>query len=338
MRGNRAGGKSNPNRLIHAIKEYFRRNIGIIGGLLVMMAFVSLFSEHFLRGSNLLNILRQISTNLFLALGMTFVILIGGIDLSVGSLVAFSGVFAAYSLANWSWPLWLAFLAPVLLCTLVGAFNGTIITSTGIAPFVVTLSTQSIFRGFAMLLAGGAPIRITNQTFIRIGSSFLGPVAYPVFYSIFALFVCFVLLNHTKFGRYVYAIGGNKTAARYAGIHTPMTEISVYAISSFLAGFAGVILAGRMTAGVPATGDGYELDAIAAVVLGGASFTGGVGTVGGTFIGAIIIGVLNNGLNMLNVAAFWQYVAKGTVILLAVLLDVIRLKRKEKSAIKKKVE
>ena len=195
---------------------------------------------------------------------------------------------------------------------------------------VVTLSVQQIFRGFAMLLANGAPIRIRDQGFINIGTTYIGPVAFPVIYMIIIMALCYVVLNKTQFGRHIYALGGNKTAARFAGIRTQRIEVMVYALSGFLAGIAGIVLAARMTAGVPATGDGYECDAIAAVVLGGASFTGGIGTIGGTLIGAIIIGVLNNGLNMLNVASFWQYVAKGVVILLAVMVDVLRKQSKDK--------
>lgn len=321
------------NIFVRTFTDYFRRNIGILIGLVAIMTIVTFMSENFLTGSNLLNIMRQISTNVFIAFGMTFVILIGGIDLSVGPLIAFSGVFSAFTLSFWGWPLWLALLVPVLLCTMVGVINGVITTTTGIAPFVVTLSTQTIFRGFAMLLANGAPIRITDETFIKFGTGYIGPVAYPIIYTIIVMFACYMLLNKTKFGRHVYALGGNRMAARFAGINTLKIEVSVYALSSFLAGFAGIVLAGRMTAGVPASGEGYELDAIAAVVLGGASFTGGVGTISGTLIGAIIIGVLNNGLNMLNVASFWQYVAKGVVILLAVMADVMRKKSKERSSV-----
>ena len=276
------------------------------------------------------NILRQISTNALLAFGMTFVILIGGIDLSVGPLLAFSGVFAAYVMGNLGWPIWAAIAGSIILCSMVGMLNGVIVTKTGIAPFVVTLSVQQIFRGFAMLLANGAPIRIRDQGFINIGTTYIGPVAFPVIYMIIIMALCYVVLNKTQFGRHIYALGGNKTAARFAGIRTQRIEVMVYALSGFLAGIAGIVLAARMTAGVPATGDGYECDAIAAVVLGGASFTGGIGTIGGTLIGAIIIGVLNNGLNMLNVASFWQYVAKGVVILLAVMVDVLRKQSKDK--------
>lgn len=309
---------------------WFKQNIGILIGLAALMAIVSLFSESFFTASNMCNILRQISTNALLAFGMTFVILIGGIDLSVGPLLAFSGVFAAYVMGNLGWPIWAAIAGSIILCSMVGMLNGVIVTKTGIAPFVVTLSVQQIFRGFAMLLANGAPIRIRDQGFINIGTTYIGPVAFPVIYMIIIMALCYVVLNKTQFGRHIYALGGNKTAARFAGIRTQRIEVMVYALSGFLAGIAGIVLAARMTAGVPATGDGYECDAIAAVVLGGASFTGGIGTIGGTLIGAIIIGVLNNGLNMLNVASFWQYVAKGVVILLAVMVDVLRKQSKDK--------
>ena len=309
---------------------WFKQNIGILIGLAALMAIVSLFSESFFTASNMWNILRQISTNALLAFGMTFVILIGGIDLSVGPLLAFSGVFAAYVMGNLGWPIWAAIAGSIILCSMVGMLNGVIVTKTGIAPFVVTLSVQQIFRGFAMLLANGAPIRIRDQGFINIGTTYIGPVAFPVIYMIIIMALCYVVLNKTQFGRHIYALGGNKTAARFAGIRTQRIEVMVYALSGFLAGIAGIVLAARMTAGVPATGDGSECDAIAAVVLGGASFTGGIGTIGGTLIGAIIIGVLNNGLNMLNVASFWQYVAKGVVILLAVMVDVLRKQSKDK--------
>lgn len=306
------------------VKDYMKRNIGIIVGLLVIMGITSTLSDNFLTGSNLLNVLRQISTNAFLAFGMTFVILIGGIDLSVGPVVAFSGVFAAYAMANWEWSAVMAILVSMILCVLIGVFNGTIVTTTGIAPFVVTLSTQTIIRGAAMLLGNGCPIRVTNEQFCVIGTAYWGPIAYQVFYMFIIMLICYILLNKTKFGRHIYALGGNRMAAKFAGIRTARIELLVYILSAALAGLAGIVLSARLSAGVPATGEGYECDAIAAVVLGGASFSGGVGTIGGTFIGAIIIGVLNNGLNMLNVASFWQYVAKGIVILAAVLLDYIR--------------
>lgn len=230
---------------------WFKQNIGILIGLAALMAIVSLFSESFFTASNMWNILRQISTNALLAFGMTFVILIGGIDLSVGPLLAFSGVFAAYVMGNLGWPIWAAIAGSIILCSMVGMLNGVIVTKTGIAPFVVTLSVQQIFRGFAMLLANGAPIRIRDQGFINIGTTYIGPVAFPVIYMIIIMALCYVVLNKTQFGRHIYALGGNKTAARFAGIRTQRIEVMVYALSGFLAGIAGIVLAARMTAAFP---------------------------------------------------------------------------------------
>lgn len=302
-----------------------------IGVILIFLCLAfSLYEPAFRSGNNISNIFTQISINTVISVGMTFVILLGGIDLSVGSVLAFASVFTAYSLSSWGWPLWLAVGAALVISALVGLFNGAITTLTGIAPFVVTLSTQTVFKGVAMLIADGRPIRVTNQTLIEIGTGYLGPVALPIIYAAVIMLICYLLLNRTKFGRNVYALGGNRMAARFAGIRIARVEILVYVISGFLSGIAGVVLAGRLSAGSPNTGTGYELDAIAAVVLGGASFTGGVGTVGGTLVGAIVIGIINNGLNMLNVASFWQYVVKGIVILLAVLIDVMRKRNSER--------
>lgn len=317
-------------RFITPVTDYFKRNIGILIGLVVMMVICGFLSENFFTASNLLNVFRQISTNCFIAFGMTFVILSGGIDISVGSVLAFSGTFAAYSMANWGWPAFLAAAVSLLFCIFFGFFNGIVISKTGIAPFVVTLSTQTIIKGIANLIGNGCPIRINNSAFCEIGTGYIGAVSYAIIYVLIVMLVCFLVLNKTKFGRKVYAFGGNKTAAKYAGIRIERVEVAVYVISAFLSGLAGVILAARLSAGTPTTGEGYECDAIAAVVLGGTSFSGGVGTIGGTLIGAFVIGVINNGLNMLNVSAFWQYVVKGAVILAAVMIDVIRKRNGER--------
>lgn len=306
------------------VAGYFKRNVMIIAGLLLMMLIVTLFSDRFLTSANILNVLRQIVTNCFIAFGMTYCILIGGIDLSVGPMFAFSGVIAAYMITYWNMPIGMAVLVTLIVCAFIGLFNGVVVTFTGIAPFIVTLSVQQVFRGFALLIAGGEPIRVDNDAFSNIGSGYLGPIAYPIIYCAIAFVICWILLNRTKFGRHIYAVGGNRTAARYAGIRVWKVEMLVYVLSALLAGMSGVIFGCRMSAGVPASGEGYECDAIAAVVLGGTSFNGGVGTLGGTIIGCLVIGVINNGLNMLNVASFWQYVAKGVVILLAVFLDIMR--------------
>ncbi|MDY3250145.1 MAG: ABC transporter permease [Candidatus Choladocola sp.] len=317
-------------RIWMPVRDYLKRNIGILIGLAVMMMICTFMSENFLTVSNLLNVFRQISTNCFIAFGMTFVILSGGIDISVGSVLAFSGTFAAYSMANWNWSMYAAIIVSLAICIFYGFFNGVVISMTGIAPFVVTLSTQTIIRGIANLIGNGCPIRINNPAFCKIGTGYIGNVSYAIIYVLIVMLICFLALNKTKFGRKVYAFGGNKTAAKYAGIRIERIEVAVYVISSFLSGLAGIILAARLSAGTPTTGEGYECDAIAAVVLGGTSFSGGVGTIGGTLIGAFVIGIINNGLNMLNVSAFWQYVVKGAVILAAVMIDVIRKKNGER--------
>lgn len=322
--------EENKNRVLLPVTDYFKRNIGILIGLAVMMMICTFMSEKFLTTSNLLNVFRQISTNCFIAFGMTFVILSGGIDISVGSVLAFSGTFAAYSMANWGWSAAMAAVVALIISLLFGFFNGIIISRTGIAPFVVTLSTQTIIRGIANLIGNGCPIRINNSAFCKIGTGYIGDVSYAIFYVLIVMLICYLALNKTKFGRKVYAFGGNKIAAKYAGIRIDKIEVAVYVISAFLSGLAGVILSARLSAGTPTTGEGYECDAIAAVVLGGTSFSGGVGTIGGTLIGAFVIGVINNGLNMLNVSAFWQYVVKGAVILAAVMIDVIRKKNSER--------
>ena len=318
------------------VYSYFKRNIATIIGLVIMCLFVSLISPKFFSWSNFTNVCRQISTNCFIACGMTFCILIGGIDLSVGPVLAFAGALSAFLMETTTLPIWFVIIITISLCSLVGLFNGIVIAETEIAPFIVTLSTQQIVRGFALLLGTGMPIYILNEDFINIGVAKLGDFSLPVYYAGVFFILCCILLNKTKFGRCIYAIGGNRTAARFAGINVKSKEIMVYTLSSFLAGIAGIVLAARLSCGNPSTGEGYECDAIAAVVLGGASFSGGVGTLGGTLLGCCMIGIINNGMNMLNVTSFWQNVAKGLVILAAVMLDVIRKKNSEKRILQAK--
>jgi ribose transport system permease protein len=215
--------------------------------------------------------------------------------------------------------------------TLVGAINGTIIAYSGIHPFVVTLAMQSICRGSAYLIADGRPIPMDagplKDAFVNLGNGYLGPIPFPVVYMLIYLFLMYLLLNRTRIGRHLYAVGGNAVAAKYSGINIIRVKVMVWTISGFLAAFAGIILAARMASGQPAAGMGFETDAIAASVLGGTSMYGGVGNVGGVFIGILIIGIISNGLNLLHVNSFWQYVAKGVIILLAVYIDMYRKKR-----------
>jgi ribose transport system permease protein len=254
---------------------------------------------------------------------MTFVLLTAGIDLSVGSIVAASGSIMVSALVALGIPLWLGVLVGLSLGALLGLFNGVVISRGGLPPFIVTLAMLSMARGLAYVFTDGRPTRFDDPAFSFIGNGYLGPVPVPVFITILWFALCWVLLNRTRFGRHVYAIGGNLEAARFAGIKIPRVTTIVYVISGFAAGLSGVILAARMSSGQPIAGEGFELDAIAAIVLGGTSLAGGRGRLSGTLIGARIIGILNNGLNLLQVSFYYQLIVKGLVIIAAVYIDTV---------------
>jgi ribose transport system permease protein len=308
---------------------YFRTNIGILAAFLLMFVLMSVFSEYFLTIDNWFNILRQISLNMMLASGVMLAIIIGGIDLTCGSIVALCGCTSAVLIQSGMQSVALAVVIGCIVGWLVGAANGCIVAYTGMPPFIVTLAMMSICRGAAYLVANGQPIRIPNERFQAIGTGYIGRVPLPVIYIVILMILLFLLLNKSRTGRHIYALGGNIEAARFSGIKTKRVQILVYSLSGLFAGFAGIMLAARMASGQPAVGLAYETDAIAAAVLGGTSMTGGIGTAGGMFIGALVLGVLSNGLNLLHVNSFWQYVAKGVVILIAVYIDMFR-KRKDR--------
>ncbi len=316
------------NRFVGGIFQYFKENLGVLIGLLAMSAVLSFLTPAFLTADNILNVLRQVSSNANIAFGMTFAIIITGIDLSVGSIVAISGTIAAGLLVRDHMPVLPAALIGIAIGTLIGFMNGFIAAKTKMPYFIVTLAMMQIARGAAYVYTGGNPIRTTDQDFVFLGNGYLGPIPLPIIYSLVFLVVCSLLLNKTKFGRYVYAVGGNRDAARFSGINIERVEILVYTLIGFLCGVTGVVLSARMWSGQPTVAQGWELDAIAAVVLGGTSFSGGVGKIGGTVLGALVIGVLNNGLNLLNINSFWQLIAKGLVILLAVYVDILKKKRR----------
>lgn len=315
------------NRFVGFIKE----NLGIIAALAVMCIFLAVFpatSSSFLTPKNLFNILRQISTNMLLACGMTMVIILGGIDLSVGSIIALSGVLSAGCVARYGLPIPVALLVGVLVGLLIGCINGGIIALTTIPPFIVTLATMNVARGLAKVYTGGSPVRVVTKEWQFLGAGYIGPVPVPVIIMIVVVIITAFIMNRTKMGRHIYAVGGNAQAAVFSGIKVSKVKFFVHAFSGVMAGLAGIILASRMYSGQPTAGEGAEMDAIAAVVVGGTSMAGGSGKIGGTVIGALIIGILNNGLNLLNVNSFWQDVVKGIVILLAVLIDYFRTKKK----------
>lgn len=316
----------------NAVKIYFKENLGIIVAFLVLCVFLSVFpktSGSFFTRQNIFNVLRQISTNLFLACGMTMVIILGGIDLSVGSIIALSGCISAGCVARYDLPLPIALLMGLLVGLLVGMFNGAVISKTTIPAFIVTLATMNIAKGLAYVYTGGSPVRVVTKEWQFLGAGYVGIFPTPVVILVIVLIITAIIMNKTKMGRHMYAVGGNQQAAEFSGIKVEKVKFFVHAFSGLMAGLAGIVLASRMYSGQPTAGDGAEMDAIAAVVVGGTSMAGGSGKIGGTIIGGLIIGVLNNGLNLLNVNSFWQYVVKGVVILLAVFLDYFRNKGKK---------
>lgn len=314
-----------------ALKIYFKDNFGIIVAFLVLCLFLIVNPDtgsSFATSKNVFNVLRQISTNLYLACGMTMVIILGGIDLSVGSIIALSGCVAAGGVARYHLPIPLAILLGLFVGLAFGMFNGFVICKTTIPPFIVTLATMNIAKGLAYVYTGGSPVRVVTKSWQFIGAGYIGPIPTPVVVLLLVLIITAIIMNKTKLGRHIYAVGGNAQAAEFSGISVAKVKFLVHTFSGLMAGLAGVVLASRMYSGQPTAGDGAEMDAIAAVVVGGTSMAGGSGKIGGTIIGGLIIGVLNNGLNLMNVNSFWQYVVKGVVILLAVFIDYIRNKKK----------
>ena len=239
-----------------------------------------------------------------------------------------SGVISAGCVARYGLPIPAALLVGVLIGLVIGSVNGGIIAFTTIPPFIVTLATMNVARGLAKVYTGGSPVRVVTKEWQFLGAGYIGPVPVPVIIMIVVVIITAFIMNRTKMGRHIYAVGGNAQAAVFSGIKVSKVKFFVHAFSGVMAGLAGIILASRMYSGQPTAGEGAEMDAIAAVVVGGTSMAGGSGKIGGTVIGALIIGILNNGLNLLNVSSFWQDVVKGIVILLAVLIDYFRTKKK----------
>jgi len=319
------------SRILSSIIRFFKENLGILVGFIVLCVILTIMRPVFMTQKNLLNVLRQLSTNLYLALPMTMIIILGGIDLSVGSIVALSGVVTGGLIAFNNVPLPVAILAGVFAGVVIGAFNGLVVSKTAIPPFIVTLATMNIARGAAYLYTGGQPIRVMSEQFNFIGAGYIGNIPTPIIYLVIILFISYVILNRSKLGRHIYAVGGNRQAAVFSGIKISRVLFFAYTYSGLLAGVAGIVLASRMFSGQPTAGEGAEMDAIAAVVLGGTSMSGGIGKIGGTVIGGLVIGVLNNGLNLLNVNSFWQYVVKGAVILIAVYVDNVKKRKSIKT-------
>ncbi|MGL4618656.1 ABC transporter permease subunit [Chroococcidiopsis sp.] len=301
--------------------------VGILPILALICILFALLTPNFLTTGNIVNIFRQASINIVLATGMTFVILTGGIDLSVGSIL---GVTAVVGVLTSLIPGvgWLAVPVALLAGLGLGLINGALIAFLELPPFIVTLGGLTALRGAAYLIASGTTVINRDLNFAWIGINYLGPVPWLVVIALLTVVASWFILRRTILGMQIYAVGGNQQAARLTGIKVKRVLLFVYGVSGLLSGLAGIMSASRLYSATGMLGNGYELDAIAAVILGGTSFSGGIGTIWGTLLGALIIATLNNGLTLLNMSFFWQLVVKGLVIIVAVTID--RLRRRSR--------
>lgn len=292
--------------------------------LFLIIAIMTVASPVFLTPGNLLTVLLQTSYNAILAVGISFTILIGGIDLSIGSVLAFSSAIGALLLTQ-GWPLFAVLLLILALGTLLGFLNGLLVSYGRLQAFIATLGTMSLWRGLTLVITQARPISIRKapaaDAFCFIGSGSVLGVPVPVWIMVLVFLLAYVILHHLRIGRYLYAIGCNEEAALYSGIQTQKVKLFAFSISGLLASLAGIIVTARLSSATPTAGTAYEMDAIAAAVLGGVSMAGGKGNIRGIAVGALIIGILSNALNLLNIGSYYQGVVKGIVILIAVLLD-----------------
>ena len=318
------------NRQIFGMtRDVFMKKYGIFLVLLVMIIILLIVSPTFRTGQNMISIFQQISTNGVLALGMVFVITAEGIDLSIGSMVALSSVVIG-TILNATGSMFYAIILAIIACGICGLLNGFLVSKFNLFPFVVTLSTQLVIRGIALIISQGKPQTIEIKEFRQIGLGKLGGILpYSVIILLAVAVIAYILLHWTKFGRYVYAVGDNIQAALASGVNVFWTRVMTFVIMGITAGIAGVILTSRINASQPNVGVAYEVDAIAACVIGGTSFTGGVSTIPGTMVGIIIIGVIYNGMNLLGVSSFYQMAVKGLLIISAVMLDMVMNKKRK---------
>ena len=309
--------------LKRALMSDLLQTVGILPILILIVAVFGFVAPNFFTEGNLLNITRQASINMVLAAGMTFVILTGGIDLSVGSMLGTTAVVAMVVSLD---PAFAGLTIPAALGAglIMGLFNGVLVAGAGLPPFIVTLGTYTAMRGAAYLLADGTTVINSDINFEWIGNGYLGSVPWLIIIAFAVIALCWFILRRTTLGVHIYAVGGNVQAARLTGIKVGMVLVFVYAMSGMLSGLGGLMSASRLYSANGNLGVGYELDAIAAVILGGTSFVGGIGTITGTLIGALIIATLNNGMTLMGVSYFWQLVIKGAVIIIAVLIDKYR--------------
>lgn len=294
---------------------------GIVIAFVLICLGLSFITPKFLTVSNWTIIITQVSINALLAFGVTFVIITGGIDLSLGSMVAVTGIVASLLAHPDDYPVAVPVLAGLLAGIGMGAFNGAVITKSKVPPFIVTLGTMTIGRGLALILSKGRPVSNLSDAFNFIGGGAVWGIPFPIIVLIVAFAVCSIVLKKTILGRYIYAVGGNEQAAKASGIRVNKVKMAVYTICGGLAALAGILLTSRINTGQPNAGAGFELDAIAAAIIGGTGTSGGTGTMTGTLIGALLIGVISNGLDLLNVTSYYQQVVMGAIIIGAVVLD-----------------
>ncbi|WP_300048830.1 ABC transporter permease [Trueperella sp.] len=303
---------------------HFLAENGALVGLVVLCIALFIATPTFLTTKNLLNIGIQSATTAILAFGMTFVIVTAGIDLAVGSIAALGAMVSASMFTNVGMPGWLTLVIGLLIGLGAGAISGLGVAYGKLPAFIATLAMMSVARGLTLVISDGRPIATAPE--VNFLGSNLGPIPVPVIMLVVAGLACWFILNRTVLGRSMYAVGGNLEAARLSGLPVKKVLVSVYALSGLFAGFAGLLIAGRLSSAQPAAATGYEMDAIAAVVIGGASLAGGAGKASGTLVGALLLVVIRNGLNILNVNSFWQQVVIGCVIAIAVGIDVLRRK------------
>lgn len=302
------------------INEFLKKYSTVIL-LLAVVVFFSVMTDSFLATRNMINILRQVAVLSILSAGMTFVIISGGMDLTVGSMLGLTGVICAKFIVEMQLNPVISIIFAVILMTLFGTLTGLLIVKLHVAPMVITLGMMTVARGFAYIFSGGIPIYDIPESVVFLGQGKIGPVPVPVIIMIIIVLIANYVLNNSYYGRYVYAIGGNEEAARLAGVAVDKIKVSLYSMSAFLAGIAGVILMARISSGSPQSGTGMEMDVVTAVVIGGVSISGGKGKIMGAFLGALIIGVLSNGLTIMNIGEYYQQVVKGVVLILAVAFD-----------------
>lgn len=320
------------NAMLELIKRLFRgRETGIALVVVVMVVFLSLATDTFFTASNLAVVSRVIALNAIIAIGMTLVILIGGIDLSVGSVVALTSVMIGLTMVRVNMPIWLSILIGILTGMLIGFVNGMLIVKTKVPPFIITLGMMGLARGAALVITKGTSISGFPPEYLPIGQGFVfNYIPIPVVIAAVIAIIAHIILSRTAFGRRIYLLGSNEEATLLSGINVNRMKVVVFTICSSLAAVEAIVETSRMSTGQPASGSGYELTAIGAVIIGGASMAGGEGTILGTILGAILLGLITNGLILLGISAYWQQVFSGTIIILAVALDTWRRNRESK--------